>query len=249
MLYPIQNVSGVIGQVLLPAFSRIQADNERFRAAYVRSCMLIGLVTFPVMLGMAVVAEPLVRAVLGPKWISTILLFQILAPVGLIQSIQTTIGHIYVAKGRTDWMFRWALAATALLIVSFLIGVRYGVTGVAISYCVAYFGLLAYPGFLIPFRLIDLPVGEFIRCLWPQFGITLVMAAVCAAWLKGLAFAHIFHPWVTLVSTSLLGVLVYVFLMVRFRPTVILYLEEAVAGHQSGVAGRCLKVIGLFPAS
>lgn len=249
MLYPIQNISGVIGQVLLPAFSRIQEDNERFRAAYVKSCMLIGLVTFPVMLGMAVLADPLVRTILGPKWIPTIRLFQILAPVGLVQSIQGSIGHIYVAKGRTDWMFRWSMAATLVLIICFFIGVRYGITGVAISYFIGYFCILSCPAFLIPFRLIDLSFGKFARSLWPQFGIALAMAAVCEAWLQALAFAHFVHPWAALVSTSLLGILLYVFLMVRFRPTVILYLEEAVGDHQSGAAGRCLKAIGLFPAS
>ena len=101
MLYPIQNISSMISQVLLPAFSAIQSDDERLRSAYVRSCMLIGLVTFPLMAGLAVVADPFVRVVLGTKWIPAIRVFQILAPVGLIQSIQTTGGSIFVAKGRS----------------------------------------------------------------------------------------------------------------------------------------------------
>ncbi len=107
MLFPIQNISAVIAQVLFPGFSRIQDDDERFRSAYLRSCMLIALITFPVIAGLGVVAGPLVRAMLGAKWVSIIPLFQILVPVGLIQSVQTTIGQIFTAKGRTDWMFRW----------------------------------------------------------------------------------------------------------------------------------------------
>ncbi len=109
MLAPIQNISSVISQVAYPAFSRIQDDNERFRSAYVRSCALIALVTFPVMAGLAVIADPLVRVILGSKWIGAIRIFEILAPVGLLQSVQTTVGQIYTAKARTDWMFRWGL--------------------------------------------------------------------------------------------------------------------------------------------
>jgi PST family polysaccharide transporter len=201
------------------------------------------------MLGMAVVADPLVRAVLGTQWIPVIRLFQILAPVGLIQSIQTTIGHIFVAKGRTDWMFRWSLASTAVLVICFLVGARFGVTGVAFAYAIAYFGILMYPMFLIPFRLIDLSLREFARSLWPQLAISLAMAAICAAWLQGLMLAGILNPWGQLISTALIGTLVYVYLMVKIRPAVIRHLEDAVGGPASGPLGNCLAAIGLFPES
>ncbi len=55
---------------------------------------------------------------------------------------------------------------------AFLLGVRFGAIGVATAYCATYFGLLAYPGFAIPFRLIDLRVRDFARAMWPQLAFT-----------------------------------------------------------------------------
>jgi O-antigen/teichoic acid export membrane protein len=247
MLYPLQNISSLIGQVLLSPFSRIKEDDERFRTAYIKSSMLTGLITFPVMLGMGVVADPLVRALLGSTWLPVIPLFQILAPVGLVQSVQTFVGLIYVAKGRTDWMLRWSLVSTTLLVICFLAGARFGVRGVAIAYDFTYFGLLMYPGFRIPFRLIGLSSKRFARALWPKAAISLVMAAVCAGWLLGIGRMQVSNAWFRLLSTSLLGVLVYIGLMAKIRPGVILCLEETIGNSGSVLARRCLRAIGFFP--
>lgn len=209
MLYPIQNVSSVISQVLFPAFAKVQNDNERFRSAYTRSCLLIALITFPIMAGMGVVADPFLRALLGPKWIPAIAVFQILAPVGLIQTVLTTTGLIYTPKGRTDWLFRWGIYSCIVLVSSFLIGVRFGITGVAIAYGIAYFTLILYPGFAIPFRLIGLRWRDFARPFLPQLMVTLAMAAVCLLWLQALTASHVRNHWARLISSVLLGVIVY----------------------------------------
>jgi PST family polysaccharide transporter len=226
MLTPIQNISSVIGRVTLPAFARIQEDNERFRYAYVKSCMLIALVTFPVMAGLGVVAHPLITAVLGPKWLGAIRVFEILAPVGLVQSVQTTVGQIYVAKGRTDWMFRFGAFSCLLLIATFIAGVRYGTEGVAAAYCIAYLGILMIPGFLIPFRLIGLKLSGFASALLPQMLLTGGMALVCWTWLRLLNSMAILNPWVQLLSTSFLGAVIYVASFLLFWPGVMGQLDD-----------------------
>lgn len=242
MLYPIQNVSSMIGQVLLTAFSTIQDDNERFRRAYTRACMLIGLITFPLLAGLAVVADPFVRGVLGPKWVPMITVFQILAPIGMLQSIQTTVGHIYISKARTDWMFRWVLFAAPLVVTSFMIGVRWGIIGVAIGYAIASL-ILLYPGFAIPFRLIGLRFSEFTVRLLPQLGITLWMAAGCVAWLASLRPLGLHNIWIQLISTVLLGILLYTLMMWRLRPAVIDELEDVLRHSPSSLVQRVLRLL------
>jgi len=174
MLYPIQNISAVIARVLFPTFARMQDEDERFRSAYTRSCLFIALVTFPIMAGMGAVADPLVRSVLGAKWSPAILTLQILAPVGLAQSIYTTTAQIYMSKGRTDWMFRWGLGMAILLVASFLLGIRYGIEGVASFYGLTYLVLVPI-GFFIPFRLINLRLTDFFRPFVPLLAITAAM--------------------------------------------------------------------------
>ena len=240
MLTPIQNISSVIAQATFPAFARIQDDNERFRLAYIRSCMLIGLISFPVMAGLGVIADPLIRTVLGTKWIGSIHIFQILAPVGLVQSIQTTVGAIYMSKGRTDWMFRFGIVSCCVLVASFLIGIQFGITGVAIAYCLSFLGLLMIPGFIIPFRAIGLKLSTFALALFPQLLITGAMALACFLWLRFLPAIGITAPWVLLSSVVILGAAVYILTMLLAWPLVMQHLEAAM--HSSGRAGIALAL-------
>jgi PST family polysaccharide transporter len=226
MLTPLQNISSVIGRVTLPAFARIQEDNERFRFAYVKSCMLIALITFPVMAGLGIVAHPLIIAVLGQKWVGAIRVFEILAPVGLLQSVQTTVGQIYVSKGRTDWMFWFGAVQCVLLIATFIVGVQYGTQGVAIAYCIAYLGFMMIPGFLIPFRLIELKLSAFASALLPQILLTGGMAFVCWIWLRFLNSMAVVNPWIQLLSTSFLGAVIYSGSFLLVWPAVMQHLED-----------------------
>ena len=235
-LYPIQNVTSVIAQVLTPAFSRVQAEDERFQSAYMRGCMLIALVTFPVMAGLGIVADPFVRLLLGEQWLPVVPVLQILVPVGMLQSVQGTVGQIYIAKGRTDWMFRFGLGAAVLFIASFLVGIRWGTRGVAASYCCTYIVFVLYPAFRVPFSLIGLRVQEFIRHLLPQIAITLGMAGICRLWMKGLTLLGLADPLLTLVSTAALGATLYVIAMLGIRPAVIRHLEGLIA--ESSVVGN-----------
>jgi O-antigen/teichoic acid export membrane protein len=164
MFYPLQHISTVVGRVALPLFSRIQEDDGAFRAAYVKANCGIALAVVPMMLGLWALAEPAVLFLFGPRWGPVVPLVLILAPIGMLQSVGSTVGTIYQVKGRTDLMLRWGIVAGALAVFSFVVGLRWGVVGVAASYAAASL-LLAYPNFAIPFRLIGLGMGEFLAAL------------------------------------------------------------------------------------
>lgn len=243
MLTPIQNISSVIASVLFPAFARIQHDNERFRNAYVRACMLTALITFPVMAGLGVVADPLIRAVLGKKWLATIPIFEILSVVGLLQSVQTTVGIIYQAKGRTDLMFRWSLFTLAACVLAFVIGVRYGTLGVAVAYALANWGILAIPCFAVPLRLIELKLRHFAVALVPQLLVTAAMAACCVGWMLFLAHISVSNAWAQLLSTSVVGALCYITGILLFAHQALDYVEDILASADNLLFRRVLVVI------
>ncbi len=216
MLYPLQHVSGALGRVLFPAFSQVQDDNERFRSGYLRLCSVIAAITFPMTLGMLAVAGPLIDVVLGSKWHPAARLLMILAPVGLVQSIVTTVGYIYMAKGRTDWMFRVGLVSSPLIVASFVVGLPWGTEGVAISYA-AFFYALTLPTLAIPFRLIDLSLWEFLKRLMPTLGYSFVMLLATIATQIGLERVGLRAPAILTVCVAT-GVIVYVALVVWRKP-------------------------------
>jgi PST family polysaccharide transporter len=206
LMFPLQNLSAVIVRVTFPVFSRLQEDDTRFRHTYLRSIAAIAVVTFPLMSFLFVVAEPFVGQLFGEHWLPTVPLLLILAPVGLIQSIGTTCGPIYMAKGRTGLLFKWGLLAAATVILSFIIGLRWGISGVAGCYAIASI-LLAYPGMTIPLSLIQLRVTDSLRVLWRPFICALIMA--CCVWVINLPLSSFLADWRLLAADAIAGLLTY----------------------------------------
>ncbi len=104
-MYPVESVTLVLIKVMFPTFSRIKGDIEQLGRAFLRANGAIALITFPMTAGLAVVADPFVRFVFGEKWAPVIPLVQILAPVGLLQSIGATPGQLFLARGRAALRF------------------------------------------------------------------------------------------------------------------------------------------------
>lgn len=162
LLFPMQNASYVIGRVMFPALSKLEDDKARVRAAYIRATQYIALITFPLTAGLAVLAPQLVRVVLGPKWERAIFLIQVLALIGGLQSLYTTIGWIYMSQGRTGVLFIFGIVIAFVYTGSFIAGLHWNVEGVAVAYAIA-FVLLLYPSFAIPFRFIDMKFWQYAK--------------------------------------------------------------------------------------
>jgi O-antigen/teichoic acid export membrane protein len=220
MTYPLSNVTSVIANALFPAFSSVQDDDERFRSAFVRTCMLVGLVTIPAMLGLMVVAGPFVEVVLGAKWRPVIGLMLVFAPLGMLQSIYGLTGLPYYAKKRTDLLLRWGLFSGSIYVASFFLGLRWGIQGIADAYAVAWI-LLMWPGFTIPFRLVGLSWREFLTAMWPELGAGVAMSLVAFAWRLALNRAGISNSAVHLFSTAIIGCVAYIVFLLWWKPPVV----------------------------
>lgn len=162
MLYPLQNITYVVTRVFFPSLSKIQNDNSKFQKVYKQITSTIAIITFPLMTGLALISFDFASVFFGSKWDISLIawLIIILAPVGALQSVYSTSGNIYMAKGKTDWMFKWGLLYTTITIAGFIVGLKWGVIGVALSYLITNL-LFLYPVFAIPFKLIDLRFTDF----------------------------------------------------------------------------------------
>jgi O-antigen/teichoic acid export membrane protein len=69
MVWPLQNVSGVVARALFPALSSLQDHKQRLRRAYVRAAAAVFLLTAPLTLGLFVLREPFVLALMGERWL------------------------------------------------------------------------------------------------------------------------------------------------------------------------------------
>lgn len=225
MLYPLDNISRVIVRVLFPAFSEIKHDNIRFKNAYIKAISFIALVTFPLMMGLLATANTFVAVAFGDKWIGMAALLMILAPIGMMQSIVTTVGSIYMAKGSTGLMFKIGAVNAVVTVLSFIIGLPYGVEGVAIAYALANL-IMLYPNLKISWDQMELGVWEGLHKLWPYFLSAVVMAGMVYYAGAGLESVEL-SIYAILPLQILLGVLIYIgLLMIFYRHDTISLIQE-----------------------
>ena len=137
VLVPFSRIAGPLQQVFFPAFSRMGDDLPRMADTWIRATRLVGVISIPALVGLVVVAPDFVDVVLGPKWVDATPIIQILALVGLIQSLQTLCGEVLLALGHANWLLRFTALWFVASLASFAVGVRWGVVGVAACYALA----------------------------------------------------------------------------------------------------------------
>lgn len=164
MLLPLDSFSRVLGRVMFPTLSRLQGDDARFSRVYLRWVTSVAFVTFPAMLGLAVIAEPLVITVLGEKWRPLVPLLWILAPVGALQSVVATVGTVFKARDATARMLRLGVLGSAVSVACYAMGTFWGIEGVAAGCAVATL-LMAWPNFQRSLSLFGLPVSSLLHAL------------------------------------------------------------------------------------
>jgi PST family polysaccharide transporter len=209
MLLPVTQITSVLSKVMFPSLSRLQNDIKKFKRIYFQTISLIAFITFPMMLGLFVVSFELVDVVLSPKWLPIVDFLKIFSIVGLIQSILSTVGWIYQGLGKTHIMFKWGLYSSFITILSFIIGITLGSSKyLAISYTIANFIFLFFPGFAIPLKLINSTVWELILNLKSIIFNSVIMFVFLII-IKN-QFLYNFSSFWKLVSCVLLGCTFYI---------------------------------------
>jgi len=216
MLLPLHQISWVVGQVMFVSLSRIQDDKVFVKQVYLRTVRAIALITFPMMLGLFVVADSFVLTLLGNQWVDVILILRIFCIGGMIQSISTTVGLIFNSQGRADILFIWGSAAGVLLMSSFVVGILIGnIVALALCYTIMECVILLYPSFAIPGRLINLSFFEVVKSVTGVFMCALVMSV--GVYLFGTLLPPGCSHWLQLLSKTSTGIILYFIFITLFK--------------------------------
>lgn len=181
MLFPLNNVSRVISRVMFPSMSMIQKDKARVKKIYLQVTRSIALITFPLMSGLFVTADSFVIAVFGQQWEQMIPILRIFCFLSMEQSITTLNGNLFLSQGRADIQFKMGLVLKSIVIIGIVVGLRWGVIGVAIGYAITSI-ICIYPSVSIAGSLINLTFAELVKNLTGVFACCILMAVL----IKGL---------------------------------------------------------------
>lgn len=127
------SVTGV-GAVFYPLLSRLQDDTPAVQKAFLTALRVSCGATFPLYVGVAMLAPIAVPVILGPEWLPATMVLQILAIQALVESFSALSFTMLASAGLSKLKMKAVAVSVAAGLVMALIVVRYGVEAVAGAY-------------------------------------------------------------------------------------------------------------------
>jgi O-antigen/teichoic acid export membrane protein len=234
ILVPFSRIAAPIQDVLFPAFSRIQNDRERIAEGWLRVTRAIAAVTVPSLVGLAIVAGDFVDLVLGPKWHDATTVIQVLAWVGILQSLQSLNTGILEALGHGQAIFRWTIVFFTTHLIAFVVGLHWGIVGVAVGYSIS--TTLIEPSYLLlTSRAVGISPWRFMEAIAGVFEASALMGLVVLGTHSGLVQLDVPGP-LRLLTCIVVGAVVFAALAAWRAPELIDEVQDLRARRRARTA-------------
>jgi teichuronic acid exporter len=130
---PVMTIYLAVSRPSLALFASSQDDKAdlayRFRSALTH----LALIVFPVMVGLAVVAKPLVMTLLTARWLECVPLLRLLCAVGIFLPIQRINLNVIIAKGHAKLFLQLEIARTMIAVTFISIAGHFGIKSMILS--------------------------------------------------------------------------------------------------------------------
>lgn len=100
------NITTIVQKVSIPILCEAQKNKEKMGSQLLEFIQKTAFIVYPLLFGLYVLAEPLIRVLLTDKWLPSVWMLQVLCPVGLLFVISTFNLNVFNATGRTDWALK-----------------------------------------------------------------------------------------------------------------------------------------------
>jgi len=201
------NLDTAVQSVMFPVLSKAQDDIPQFKAMLRRTKQLSSFVVFPAMLGMAAVAEPMVRLLLNEEWLPSVIFVQILCIAEM--QVPITASNLLTLKslGRSDIYAKQEVLRRILMLIVLVISVLAfdSVVAIAVGFMISAWIDAAFTSLPVK-KLLGYSLKNQAKDLWKTAFAALVMA------LAVYAFGLIQMPlFIKLMLQIALGAAVYAF--------------------------------------
>lgn len=123
----VSNINGPIQSVLLPAMSSEQDNKKRIKEMTRRSIVTSSFFIFPIMIGMAAIAKPMVILLLTEKWVACVPFVQISCISLALYPIHTANLQAINALGRSDIFLKLEIIKKIIGLILLVVAIPYGV--------------------------------------------------------------------------------------------------------------------------
>lgn len=204
-LFPSAILSSTVNRVTFPVFSSMQDDMARLKRATRKALSSLAMFNFPLMIGLAVVAKPLVLVLLTDKWLPCVPYLQLLCVVGLLYPLHVINLNVLMAQGRSDLFFRLEIYKKATITAAIFLTARWGIIamiyGQIATSILAYYMNSYYTG-----KLISYPPSEQIKDFFPLLFLASLMGF--GVFLAGYLPLH--NNLALLLSQVSIGIILYI---------------------------------------
>ena len=172
------NISGIFQRVTYPVLCTIQNDDVRLSDVYRRLLKTSAFVIFPIMMGLAAVAKPMIISFLTDKWLFCAILIQILCFSQMWYPVHAINLNLLQVKGRSDLFLKLEIIKKVIIVGMLCITLPLGLIPMCIGMIGSsliglvintyYTGKLIHLGFfkqmkeLLPTLLLSLATGAMV---------------------------------------------------------------------------------------
>ena len=124
-------ITGVVGQLFLPVFSRLQNKREELAGVFSKLVPALAMLLFPACVGLACIAPEAVRVLLGEKWLPAIPIVVFLSFYVGILGICFLNFQLMTALNKPSWIVAWTSPLIVSNVVLMIPAAEYGITAIA----------------------------------------------------------------------------------------------------------------------
>lgn len=205
------SIDGSIQSVMLPAFSANNENIEKLKRALRKSIFYSCYFLFPVMFGMAAVAEPLVNILLTDKWAGCIIYLQLGCFYFAFWPVHSNNITAINAMGRSDISLKLEIIKKTFIVVEWIVTIRFGLIAVAIGQVVETI-VSVFINVFPNKKLLNYTLKELAQDIMPSLCISIVMALF--VWSLSFVMKNYYFM---LILQILFGIGLYLFFSILFK--------------------------------
>jgi O-antigen/teichoic acid export membrane protein len=214
LMSPLTQIRGPLTTLSLPVLSSLKSEPVRFRSFFQKLLDISITLALPISIYCYLESNFLIRILLGPNWMSAVPVFKIFAVAGIFIATSGAPGVVMLSHGFAKRYLHLTLLTAGITCLSYVIGVFFGINGMAIAYTISSF-LIMIPLITFGFRGTPITMKDVLGSM---------IGPIFAAGMAG-AGTYLFiklFPGDTLVKHLLVGIIyfiIYVALTMMRRKT------------------------------
>jgi len=167
-------ISNTFRAVSVPLLSQLNEEDDRLKRILGKLIRTVAFVGFPVMLGVVLIAKPLIVFLVTDKWLESVPIFQILCLSGIFTAFNAVLQESVLAKGRSKAVLYVEILKKVVLVGLIVLTINKGVIGLAVGLAVSSLAALIL-SLLLSGKIVGYTIWHYLKDCAPYFVLSSVL--------------------------------------------------------------------------